>query len=84
MVEMVQAKQMVEAGGGVLLWQKKDWGPEEQSLLPYAIRLLGQSGAEQVEKTECFVPIMFSVDYLFDCVAQNKILLNLLKYRLVQ
>ena len=80
---MVQAKQMVEACGGALLWEKEDWSPEEQSLLPYAIKLLGQARAVELNARENTVEYFFSVDYVFDCTSQNQILPNLPNYRLV-
>ena len=81
---MVQAKQMVEACGGVLLWEKEDWSPEEQSLMPYAITLLGQSRAEELKSRENPNLYLFSVTYIVDCVLHNNILPNLLSYRLTQ
>ena len=75
---------MIEAGGGVLLLEKKDWSPEEQSLLPYAITLLGQSRAEELKSRENPNLYLFSVAYIVDCVSHNNILPNLLSYRLTQ
>ena len=82
--EIIQVKPMIEAGGGVLLLEKKDWSPEEQSLLPYAIRLLGPARAEELKARENYVLFLFSVKYIVDCVSENKILPNLLNYRLAQ
>ena len=66
------------------MWEKQDWSPEEQSLLPYAIRLLGLDRAEELKAGENPALYLFSVDYVFDCVSHNNILPNLLHYRFVQ
>ena len=67
----MQAKAVVEAGGGLLLSQPPS------SLAPWAVRLLGRTEISLRREED-----MFLVKYVTDCARENTLLDNLADYRI--
>ena len=73
-------EEIIQAGGGVMIWDEDTLTSGQETLLPFAIRLISEAETLMVNKNGKAIENAFSMKYIYDCVKNNCILQNLIDY----
>ena len=76
-------KELIEVGGGMVIWEE-EVGSFDKKLLCNAIRLMLPEEASQVIKMKRKVKNAFHIRYIFQCINELAILLNLNHYKVTK
>ena len=76
-------KEIIEVGGGMVIWEE-DVGSVDKKLLCNAIRLMTPEEASLLVKTKRKVKNAFHIKYIFECINELAILLNLSHFKVTE
>ena len=76
-------KEIIEVGGGMVIWEE-EVGSFDKKLLSNAIRLMIPEEASHLIKIKRKVKNAFHIRYIYECINELAILLNLSHYKVTE
>ena len=78
-----QVKEIIEMGGGAVMWEE-EVGSLDKKLIAKAIRLVTQTEASLMVERKVNVKNAFHVEYVFKCIKESAILMNLSHFKVTK
>ena len=76
-------REIIEVGGGVVMWEE-EVGSLDKKLLANAIRLMTPAEASLLVETKVIVKNAFHMEYVFKCIKESAILMNLSHFKVTK